>query len=314
MKPKGGTELQYDELQKRLDPSYFKKFQITTSVPEKEPIDPDKISILWMKNSYDQPNIAPWFAEKENHRKYDWYVFNSHWTYEKFRYAFGLPTHKCCVIKNALPNIDWKEKKKFKKGDQIKLIHTSTPWRGLNVLVGAMELIKRDDIVLDVYSSTKIYGNQFELQNDKQFQPLYRKMDSMNNINYKGYEPDRDKLMNAMQDSQIFAYPSIWEETFCISAIEAMAAGNMAIVTNFGALFETCTEYAHYVNYETNVYTLAKKFKAVIEFVADNYHEPVLHERLQDQMKYFRTFYNWDSRVKEWESLMDQLMKQKGYA
>ena len=313
MEAKGGTELQYAELEKRLDPSYFKKFQITTSVPEKEPIDPDKISILWQKNSYDQPNIAPWFSEKENHRKYDWYVFNSHWTYEKFRYAFGLPTHKCCVIKNALPDIDWRPKKKFNKGDPIKLIHTSTPWRGLNVLLGAMELIERDDITLDVYSSTKIYGDAFDLQNKKQFKPMFDKIDSLKNVNNMGYTPNL-QVIDAMQDTHIYAYPSIWEETCCISAIEAMAAGNMAIVTNFGALYETCTEYAHYVNYETNMYTLAKKFKAVIEFVADNYHEPVLHEKLVDQMKYYRTFYNWDVRVKEWESLLNQLLKQKGYA
>ena len=313
MEAKGGTELQYAELEKRLDPSYFKKFQITTSVPEKEPIDPDKISILWQKNSYDQPNIAPWFSEKENHRKYDWYVFNSHWTYEKFRYAFGLPTHKCCVIKNALPDINWRPKKKFNKGDPIKLIHTSTPWRGLNVLLGAMELIERDDITLDVYSSTKIYGDAFDLQNKKQFKPMFDKIDSLKNVNNMGYTPNL-QIINAMQDTHIYAYPSIWEETFCISAIEAMAAGNMAIVTNFGALYETCAEYAHYVNYETNMYTLAKKFKAVIEFVADNYHEPILHEKLVDQMKYYRTFYNWDVRVKEWESLLDQLLKQKGYA
>ena len=49
MEAKGGTEIQLAELQKRVDPSYFKKFQITTSVPEKEAIDSDKISILWMK-------------------------------------------------------------------------------------------------------------------------------------------------------------------------------------------------------------------------------------------------------------------------
>ena len=65
MKAAGGTEIQFAELAKRIDPSYFKKIQITTSVPEKEPIDPDKISILWMKNSYDQPNIAPWFRQRK---------------------------------------------------------------------------------------------------------------------------------------------------------------------------------------------------------------------------------------------------------
>ena len=114
-------------------------------------------------------------------------------------------------------------------------------------------------------------------------------MNSLPNVNNIGYKPNIE-VIEAMQSTHIFAYPSIWEETFCISAIEAMAAGNMAIVTNFGALYETCTEYAHYVNYETNMYTLAKKFKAVIEFVADKYHEPALHERLKDHVKLEKAF------------------------
>ena len=51
-----------------------------------------------------------------------------------------------------------------------------------------------------------------------------------------------------------------------------------------------------------------------LEFVSDNFHEHILHERLKDQMKYYRTFYNWDMRAKEWVSLFDQLLKIKGYA
>ena len=113
--------------------------------------------------------------------------------------------HKCCVIKNALPDTEWIERPKFKKGDPIKLIHTSTPWRGLNVLLGAMELIKRDDITLDVYSSTKIYGSEFELQNDKQFKPMYDKMDSLQNVNHIGYKPNNE-IIQAIKDTD-----------FCIS-------------------------------------------------------------------------------------------------
>ncbi len=35
MEPKGGTELQFDELKKRLPAHYWDKISITTSVPEK---------------------------------------------------------------------------------------------------------------------------------------------------------------------------------------------------------------------------------------------------------------------------------------
>ena len=68
---------------------------------------PTKPNILWQKNSYDQPNLAPWFSDPSNHSKYDWYVFNSHWNYEHFRDHFDIPTHKCVVIKNGIDKIGW---------------------------------------------------------------------------------------------------------------------------------------------------------------------------------------------------------------
>ena len=104
--PKGGTELQFEFLRKHVNPAILDQVQITTSVPEKIPLHPTKVNILWQKNSYDQPNLAPWFQDKSNHHKYDWYVFNSHWTYEKFRTYFKLPTEKCVVIKNGIEKIE----------------------------------------------------------------------------------------------------------------------------------------------------------------------------------------------------------------
>ena len=80
--PKGGTELQFEYLERYVDKNLLDQVQICTSVPEKIPLHPTKPNILWQKNSYDQPNLAPWFNNPANHNKYDWYVFNSHWTYE----------------------------------------------------------------------------------------------------------------------------------------------------------------------------------------------------------------------------------------
>ena len=81
MLPQGGTELQHGFLEKYADKKLLDQVQITTSVPEKIPLHLTKPNILWQKNSYDQPNIYPWFKDKSNHNKYDWYVFNSHWNY-----------------------------------------------------------------------------------------------------------------------------------------------------------------------------------------------------------------------------------------
>src|SRR6056300_1148654 len=102
MKPYGGTEIQFDYLKKHVSYGLLDSLQITTSVPEKIPLDPVKANILWIKNSYDQPNLEPWFMNKDNHKKYDWYVFNSHWSFEKYRYYFSIPEDKCAVIKNGI--------------------------------------------------------------------------------------------------------------------------------------------------------------------------------------------------------------------
>jgi glycosyltransferase involved in cell wall biosynthesis len=310
MNPLGGTELQMNELVKRLPKHYWDKVQITTSVPEKEPLAKDKVNILWQKNSYDQGNLAPWFKNKDNHKKYDWYVFNSHWNYEKFRIYFDIPTDRSVVIKNAIPTTKWVERNPYKKGDPIKLIHVSTPWRGLNVLLGAMQLVKNPLITLDLYSSTQVYGTSFMEQNDDRYKPLYEQAKSLKNVNYIGYKPNHE-VIDAMQYTHIFAYPSVWEETFCISAIESMAAGNMAVVTNFGALYETCAEFAHYVNYDKDFKSLARKFAVALDFIADNLHEDKMQERLQAQINFYRDYYNWDLRVGEWISLLDQAIKMK---
>jgi hypothetical protein len=82
--PRGGTELQFEYLKNHVDPKLLDQVQICTSIPEKIPLHPNKVNILWQKNSYDQPNLAPWFKDKSNHDKYDWYVFNSNWSFEKF--------------------------------------------------------------------------------------------------------------------------------------------------------------------------------------------------------------------------------------
>ena len=86
MQPRGATEIQMEMLSKHVSKDLLDQFQICTSIPGKVPIDPSKINILWQKNSWDQNNLQPFFRDKSRHDDYDWYVFNSHWNYEKFRY------------------------------------------------------------------------------------------------------------------------------------------------------------------------------------------------------------------------------------
>ncbi|MGA1049783.1 MAG: glycosyltransferase, partial [Minisyncoccia bacterium] len=258
MQPYGGTEIQVDYLNKYVSQKLLDKVQITTSVPEKVPLDISKTNVLWVHNSYDQANLHPWFKNKLNHRKYDWYVFNSHWTYEKYRMVFDIPTDICLVIKNGFDD-ELIVKTDYKPKEKIKLVYTSTPWRGLDVLLNAMEQIKTDKVELDIYSSTQIYGDYFKNATDKQFIELYDKAKSMKNVNYKGYLHHKE-LMKVLHTYDCYIHPSTFEETFCMAAMESLAAGLVGVVTDLGALYETCAEFPIYVPYLKDKRTLAAQF------------------------------------------------------
>ena len=295
--PRGGTELQFEYLKKYVDSKLLDQVQITTSVPEKIPLAKDKINILWQKNSYDQPNLAPWFKDKDNHKKYDWYVFNSHWNYEKFRYFFDIPTEKCLVIKNGVDNI--KPRDLNKKKDKIKLIFHPTPWRGLNIMLAAMQYIKNPNIELDVYSSTEVYGKSFYDQSNSLYQGLFDQAKQLPNVNYIGYKPN-EYIKEHLHEYDIFAYPNIWEETFCISAVEAMAAGLYIITTDYGALYETCAEFSTYIPYQKSYTNLAKNFAYAIEASAERLYDLGVQEHLKMQIEYTNQYYSWRKQANAW--------------
>ena len=302
MNPRGGTELQVELLERYVDKKLLDQVQITTSIPEKIPLHSTKLNILWQQNSYDQSNLAPWFKNKDNHKKYDWYVFNSHWCYEKYRMVFDVPTDKCLVIKNGVEKTKARNLK-YTKGKPIKLIYTSTPWRGLNVLLGAMQLVKNPLVSLDVYSSTQIYGDKFKSVNDEKFKDLYEQAKLIPNVKYIGYKPN-EFIKENLKNYHMFVYPNVWEETSCIAAIEAMAAGLYCITTNYGALFETCAEFPVYVNYDNDYVRLAQTFATVIDMAANQLHEASVESHLKLQVEYTNRYYSWESKAKHWNNFL----------
>ena len=302
MQPKGGTEIQVAYLEKYVNSELLKKVQITTSVPEKIPLVIDKLNVLWVHNSYDQPNLYPWFQNKLNHGKYDWYVFNSHWTYEKYRYFHKVPTEQSLVIKNGFDD-SLIIKQSFKPKGKTRLIYTSTPWRGLSVLLDAMEQIKSNDVELDVYSSTQIYGDQFKEATDKEYLHLYDRAKKIKNVNYKGYL-DHSELMKVLHTYDVYVHPSIWEETSCMAAMEALACGLVAVTTDLGALYETCCDFPIYIPYLEDQKLLAEQFAYTIDAL------PIImkdidKDKMIFQQNYYRQFYHWNVIKGYWERFLN---------
>ena len=216
--PKGGTELLYKTLIEKLGKDELQGINLFTFALAEELLKSGQINIFWNHLSYDQPNIQE-YLNKELVNKVQYFVYVSNWQYEKYRYHFQIPENRSLVIKNAIKPIELKQ-----KPNKIRLIYTSTPWRGLEILLDAFSLLGRDDVELDIYSSTIIYGTIFYDQNEKNYNSLFQRAKSMKNVNYHGYASNED-IREALLRAHVFAYPCTFEETSCLSAIEAGMAG-----------------------------------------------------------------------------------------
>jgi glycosyltransferase involved in cell wall biosynthesis len=215
---------------------------------------------------------------------------------------FDIPTDISLVIKNGFDD-DLILKTEFKPKDKLKLVYTSTPWRGLDVLLSAMEQIKTDKVELDIYSSTQIYGDAFKNITDKQFTALYDKAKTLKNVNYKGYSNHKE-LMKILYTYDAYIHPSTFEETFCLAAMESLACGLVAVTTDLGALYETCAEFPIYVPYLKDKEALAKQFAGAID-VLPEFMNNLNTENMKFQMQYYRQFYHWKIIKTYWERFLN---------
>ena len=245
-------------------------------------------------------------GSKEYVDKLDYIVFNSNWNYEKFVYQFKVPDNKSLVIKNAVEKINFHEKPK----DNINLIYHTTPWRGLKNLIKIFENLNLKNVKLNVCSSTKIYGKKFDDVLSKEYEDLFEKCKNLENVNYLGFIKNKE-VIDLLKKTHIYAYPSIWQETSCISAIESMAAGCQIVTTNLGALYETCTPFGVLVGFENNLDDLNKKYSLVLSRCIENFWSEENQKRLKLQHEVINEMYSWEKRALEWKNFFNDARKSK---
>lgn len=119
------------------------------------------------------------------------------------------------------------------------IIYSSTPFRGLDILLKAFPKIKEKvpDAKLHVCSSLKVYG-EFEGKKDIEYEHLYKLARETDGVEYHGSVKQKE-LAEIMRKCKALTYPSTFEETSCITAMEAMASGIPVVTTALAALPET---------------------------------------------------------------------------
>ena len=268
----------------------------------------DQVNVVWQHLSYDQPNVQ-YMRDRKFVDSVDYFLYVSHWQYNKFREHYQIPEYKSFIIKNATPKFEVKPKVMDGK---IKLLYSSTPWRGLAILIKAIDILNktRDDFELDIYSSTRIYGDMFEQSEKGKFDTLFDKCKNTANVNFRGYGLN-EQVRQALQDTHIYVYPSIFEETSCLAVIEAMSAGCHVVTTNYGALPETCGEFATMIEFDSSVSNLIERYADTLNSVLDNYKNNLYKEDLELQIKYYEKYYSWNTRIEEWKNFLNYARNKK---
>lgn len=163
----------------------------------------------------------------------------SNWHAETLCQVSGFPISKAWIVRNGIAQ-------ELFGGDEVRnrkrLIYSSTPYRGLALLPELFARIQAShiDAELHVYSGLKVYegpGNQ-HVALERQCAPIFDQLRSMPGCFVHGNVPQH-QLAKEFMRCGILAYPNTFDETSCITVMEAMAGGCVPITSRRGGLPET---------------------------------------------------------------------------
>jgi glycosyltransferase involved in cell wall biosynthesis len=161
----------------------------------------------------------------------------SQWQSASIAERFRIDPRRVHVIGNGLqPGMF----DKYATLDQRKpiILYSLPPDRGLLPLLKIFSRVQTQlpKAELHLYSRSTIYGASKE-EDEARYGELYAAAGRMPGVHH--FDPvDQPTLAKAMSEAMIYAYPTTTEETFCISLLEAQAAGLVAIASECGAIPE----------------------------------------------------------------------------
>jgi glycosyltransferase involved in cell wall biosynthesis len=202
-----------------------------------------KLSILWVHDTHvGEPTVAL----SELLFKCDRFFCLSQW----HRNFFGKETYPFLGSKNILQTRNGVDLARFEGASEERenrLIYSSSPDRGLEVLLALLPAIKAEvpDAVLHVYYGFDTWRKmavsakrQDWIKAISYFETLLDEQARAGNLVFHG-RVNQTELAEAFKQSKVWTYPTAFHETSCITAMEAQAAGCVPVTSRLGALPET---------------------------------------------------------------------------
>ncbi len=263
---------------------------------------PSALHIAWLHALPDQPGmkLLPGVASF-----IDAVVFVSEW--QRSVVPFAGPAH---VIGNgiapAFENL-FDSAQELAAAKQNRAAYTTTPFRGLNVLVKAFARA-RLATTLDVWSGMSVYQ-----ADDAPYAALYAEARATPRL---ALHPPTSQpaLAQLLRPAAFLFYPCIFFETYCISALEAIAAGLKVVSTDLGALPQTTLGFADLIpvvglppeKLVQDVMAQMERLEAA--FLADK--SAWAEERFAQSREVVQRC-NWRARAREWEVFLTRAVAER---
>jgi len=192
------------------------------------------LQLLWTGDPPDQPS-ARGLEIREHRTAIDYFVFQSQWHAGAYRTTRGIDAWR--IVRTRLGFAPVARTRSVDRRPP-RLIYASTPCRGLDLLLEWFPIIRQrcPEAELRVCSSLRLYGVSEE-DDRAQFGALYERA-RQPGVVMLGSLP-QPALAAEYEQARVLAYPNRRPETFCITVVEAQAAGCPVVTSTFGALPET---------------------------------------------------------------------------
>lgn len=270
--------------------------------------------ILWTQHAHDQPAMQA-LHDPQERDSYDAIVVISNWQRDQFHAHFGIEFSRMHVLRNAIGPAF---RHLFPEGASILsakerpavLAYTSTPFRGLEVLLELFPLIRAavPGVTLKVFSSMKVYQIP-QTQDEAEYGRLYRLCREIEGVEHIGSLP-QPELARQLRSVSVLAYPNIFPETGCIAAMEAMASGCLIVTSDLGALPETTAGFARLIpilgedgpRYKDR---FGRETIAALQTLARP-DASDLEAHLQQQVAFINHSVTWSQRAREWSDWLEK--------
>lgn len=221
------------------------------------------------------------------------------------RTHYPIPPINIEVIDLGVNTPDYEKQLGKERG---KLIFCSVPNRGLKYLYDIYQKIKRSASYVSLYitSDYTLWGSDDPL--NQEFREQFK---SLPDVHFLG-KIDREELVKHQLTSDLMVYTGDYDENFCISAMECIAAGAVPIVTAIGAMPTTVAESGVVINKTPGTVPYTDEYLAAVLDLLNN--PKKLEEIRREGQERALSRYNWSVIVKEkWIPLLEDLRRSSNY-